>query len=104
MRAVESKEAKANIPEIVSPVTGAGPTSRALIESSISETKAFLGVDPSIPWTGKLYQYTNRLAHLYLLRELNRVEGRSFCGEEGVGSWRTSPLEQVRIRCVHGCR
>lgn len=67
-------EAKANIPEVISPATGAGSKSRILIEKSISETQAFLGIDQDIPWTEKLYQYTNRLAHLYLLRELNGID------------------------------
>lgn len=66
-------EAKANIPEIVSPGTGASDASRKRIEESLEQTKSFLGVDPSIPWSGKLYQYANRLAHLYLLRELNDI-------------------------------
>lgn len=64
-------EAKANIPEIVTPGTAASPASKKHIERSLEETKKFLGVDPSIPWSGKLYQYANRMAHLYLLRELN---------------------------------
>ena len=64
-------EAKANIPEIVSPGTSASPASRILIERSIEEVKQYLGVDPNIPWTGRLYQYANRIAHLYLLRKLN---------------------------------
>ena len=66
-------EAKANIPEVVSPATGASPTSKKQIERSLEDTKKFLGVDPTIPWSGKLYQYANRMAHLYLLRELNDI-------------------------------
>lgn len=64
-------EAKANIPEIVSPGTGAEGERRALLERSLAEVKLFLGVDPRIPWSGKFYQYANRLAHLYFLREVN---------------------------------
>lgn len=64
-------EAKANVPEIVSPGTSAEGDRLALIERSLSEVKSFLEIDPSISWRGKLYQYANRLAHLYLLRELN---------------------------------
>jgi len=30
-------------------------------------------VDSEIDWSGKLYQYTNRIAHLYFLREVNKV-------------------------------
>lgn len=86
-------EAKANIPEVISPATGAGPKSRILIEKSISETQSFLGIDQNIPWTGKLYQYTNRLAHLYLLRELNDIDAYLvfvyFIGDEDVNGPKT---------------
>lgn len=67
-------EAKANIPEIVSPATGAGEISKPLINKSLSETKAFLNVNNEIDWSGKFYQYTNRLAHLYFLREKCKKE------------------------------
>lgn len=64
-------EAKANIPEIVSPGTSAEGKRRELIERSLSEVKSYLGIDERIGWSGKLYQYANRLAHLYFLREIN---------------------------------
>ena len=67
-------EAKANIPEIVSPGSGAEGERRVLLEKSLSELKSFLHVDPGIPWSGKFYQYANRLAHLYFLREVNRQD------------------------------
>jgi len=86
-------EAKANVPEVVSPATGASPTSRELIEKSLSETKAFLGVDQDIPWAGRLYQFTNRLAHLYLLRELNGIDAylvfTYFVGDDDVNGPKT---------------
>ena len=66
-------EAKAHIEEIVSSSTQASKSSRLVIEESLRETKTFLGVDQSIDWLGTFYQYTNRLAHLYLLRELNGI-------------------------------
>lgn len=62
-------EAKANIPEIVSPATGAGEISKTVIDKSLNETKEFLNINNEIDWSGKFYQYTNRLAHLYFLRE-----------------------------------
>jgi len=65
-------EAKANIPEAVSPGTSAKGKRRQHIERSLQETKRYLGVPTDIPWSGKLYQYANRLAHLYLLRALNK--------------------------------
>jgi hypothetical protein len=62
-------EAKANIQEIVSPATRAGEDSKKLIKESLNETKEFLNRTNNIDWTDKFYQYTNRLAHLYFLRE-----------------------------------
>jgi hypothetical protein len=61
-------EAKANIPEIVSPGTSAGEISKTIIDSALNDTKAFLNLTNDIDWSGKFYQYTNRLAHLYFLR------------------------------------
>ena len=61
-------EAKANIPEIVSSPTSAGLISKKLIDKSLNETKKYLEVKNNVDWSGKFYQYTNRLAHLYFLR------------------------------------
>lgn len=61
-------EAKANIPEIVTPATGASDKSKPIIDIALNETKAFLNITNDIDWSGKFYQYTNRLAHLYFLR------------------------------------
>lgn len=62
-------EAKANIPEIVSPSTKASIKSKQLIEMSLNETKLFLNINNDISWSGIFYQYTNRIAHLFFLRE-----------------------------------
>jgi len=66
-------EAKANIPEIVSSPTGAGQASKIIIDKSLIETKLFLNSKNNVDWSGKFYQYTNRLAHLYFLRVLNNI-------------------------------
>ena len=66
-------EAKANIPELESSCQAKSPASLARIRASLKEVQCFLKVDHGIDWTTKLYQYANRLAHLYLLRELNHV-------------------------------
>lgn len=55
-------EAKANIPEIVSPASSASAKSKSLINQSLERTKAYLGITNNIDWSGKFYQYTNRLA------------------------------------------
>jgi hypothetical protein len=67
-------EAKANIPEIVSPGTGAVALSREKIENSFCKVKKYLNISNNIDWTGRFYQYTNRIAHLYYLRERNKIK------------------------------
>ena len=67
-------EAKANIPEMVSPGTKAGTSSRRKIKNSLDEVKKYLSVSDSIDWTGTFYQYVNRIAHLYYLREKNQIK------------------------------
>jgi hypothetical protein len=66
-------EAKSHISEVLSPKTGAGERSFQRIKKSLDRTKAFLNSKSDHDWTTTFYQYTNRLAHLYLLRALNEV-------------------------------
>lgn len=67
-------EAEANIPEMVSSGTGAkNPQSIKKIRNSLDEVKKYLSVSDSIDWTGTFYQYVNRIAHLYYLREKNQI-------------------------------
>ena len=94
-------EAKANVPELVSPASGAkSPTSIALIDDSLKQVQRSLRVDTGIDWSGKLYQYANRIAHLYLLRELNRIPAwllfiyfvgdKEVDGPQTVGEWKAA--------------
>jgi hypothetical protein len=64
-------EAKANLSELISPPTGAkAKKSIELINSSLNRTKKFISEFPiEASWSERYYQYTNRLAHLYFLRE-----------------------------------
>ncbi len=64
-------EAKAHIPEMCSPPTQAKGDSLCLIQASLGEVKEGLGIYNKVDWAGVYYQYANRMAHLYLLRELN---------------------------------
>lgn len=61
-------EAKAHLGEMRSSCN-ASPASRALIESSLKAAKAFYSAQPEADWTTGFYQYANRLAHLYFLRD-----------------------------------
>src|SRR4029078_11196556 len=66
-------EAKAHIPEAASPGTRASPTSLELISRSLEEARRWYAPKASASWTGTFYQYANRLAHHYFLREVNKV-------------------------------
>jgi hypothetical protein len=69
-------EAKSHVPEFYQNDTRAKGASLELIKNSLDVAKKWFGVQEGIVWTGFenpdscLYQYTNRLAHLYFLREL----------------------------------
>ncbi len=68
-------EAKANIPEFDSdPMKAEKEDSIKKIKESLAKTSDFLGVKPRTDWSQCFYQYANRLAHLYLLRELNCLD------------------------------
>jgi hypothetical protein len=69
-------EAKSHVPEFYSNDTRAGANSIQLIKKSLGSAKNWFDVEEAIVWTGFpnpdkcLYQYTNRLAHLYFFREI----------------------------------
>lgn len=66
-------EAKAHIGELRSGGIKAGPESRVMIEAALLRVQEYVQARPLIPWTGALYQYANRLAHLYFLKTLNHL-------------------------------
>ena len=61
-------EAKSYIGELCSS-TRAGDKSRVQIIESLKEVKDFLNARKEADWSRGFYQYANRLAHLYLLRQ-----------------------------------
>jgi hypothetical protein len=67
-------EAKSHVPEVYGNGCGASGDSLSLIKSSLAGTKAWLGVSPDADWLGRLYQSANRLAYLYFLREIGKVD------------------------------
>ena len=65
-------EAKAHIPEMVTaPGQARGETARQRIQDSLQRVKSFVGSRSPADWSTSFYQYANRLAHLYWMRELN---------------------------------
>jgi hypothetical protein len=59
-----------------------------------------LGLKNNVDWSGKFYQYTNRLAHLYFLREVHKerayliniyfIGEKSVSGPETIGEWKAA--------------
>jgi hypothetical protein len=66
-------EAKAHISELASGPCRANPLSLDLIQQSLAEARQFFGEASNADWSKDYYQYANRLAYLYLLRELNGI-------------------------------
>ena len=66
-------EAKAHIPEAASPATRASVASRVLIDQSLVEARRFYAPRATAVWSNLFYQYANRLAHQYFLKEVNGI-------------------------------
>lgn len=98
-------EAKAHLPELASPSCKASEPSRTLIRASLTETRSFFGVTSETDWSQKYYQYTNRLAHLYLLRELNKLPAWLlfvyFVNAEDIGGPSSRQAWEAEIKRVH---
>ena len=68
-------EAKANVAEIVSSCSAKDKKSLTIISKRLAETQRWLNCRKSfIDWKNGFYQYANRLAHLYFLREKAQKE------------------------------
>jgi hypothetical protein len=68
-------EAKANVPELVSFCGAKDKVSLKTISERLNETQRWLNCgEPCIDWKCGFYQYANRLAHLYFLREKAQIE------------------------------
>jgi hypothetical protein len=93
-------EAKAHVAEAASPSTKASPDSLRLIRKSLLATQRFLAPESEADWSQTFYQYANRLAYLYLLRQLNDlpahlvwvyfVNARDVNGPTSVTEWKAA--------------
>ena len=66
-------EAKAHVSELISSSQAKSTRSKSLIKKSLDETRAYLNLNRDFDFTKGLYQYCNRLAHLYFLRTVNNI-------------------------------
>jgi len=62
-------EAKSHISELISTLKAENENSIRKIQESLRKTKHYLNSRTNFDWSKGFYQYTNRLAHLYLLKE-----------------------------------
>ena len=99
-------EAKANIPEIKSICHANSPSSVFKIEQAISATKQYLNVENGEGWLDGYYQYANRLAHLFFLRQLCGVDAELvfvyFCDDPthistSRDDWHTALADQKKV-------
>lgn len=99
-------EAKAHIGELVSSASQAAAESRTRIEDSLAATKRYLKIKNTYDWTGRFYQYTNRLAHLYFLWVLNHLPAYLvlvyFIGAQEVGGPETREEWDGALQLLHG--
>jgi hypothetical protein len=66
-------EAKANLGELASPATRATPLSSRMIQQSLDEARRHFAPGSEANWSGRYYQYANRLAFHYLFRTINQL-------------------------------
>lgn len=100
-------EAKAHTGELKSVGCGAESTdAKKKIDAALHKTQMFLDVSSSDgSWTGEYYQYANRLAHLYLLRELNDIDAYlvyvCFLNDEQMRGPKTAGKWEVALSDLH---
>jgi hypothetical protein len=99
-------EAKSHITELISDFKGSNKSSIDKITKSLEVTKKRFGVKASYDWTKMFYQYANRLAHVYFLRE-NGFEAYLinvyFLNDEEMDGPKTVDEWKGAIRLLHRC-
>lgn len=101
-------EAKANLPELISPSSGAkAEKSIELIKTSLERTKKYISQTAiQADWTANYYQYTNRIAHLSFLRQkginaylvfLYFIGDKTVNGPDTIDEWVQAKKEMERV-------
>jgi hypothetical protein len=98
-------EAQAHIPEMFSNPCGAAGTSLKRILKSLDEAKAALRARPGLDWSLRFYQYANRLAHAYLMNQLNRLPAKlvflHLIGDPDMDGPETRASWEAAVEVVH---
>ncbi len=100
-------EGKSHRSEMASACRASRPESVTKIRSALEQTRIYCRADVSADWSAPHYQYSNRLAHLYWLRQLNGinahlvfvyfVNNRSINNPTSAAAWETE-LARVHHR------
>ena len=69
-------EAKAHIPEVLSPPSQAGEKSKMKIIAALEEARKFYAPRSNKVWFEHFYQYCNRLAFHYFLTQVNQLPSK----------------------------
>ena len=100
-------EAKAHVAEMVTaPSQARGESAQQKIQQSLRTVKNFVNSKSPADWSASFYQYANRLAHLYWMRETNGhdaylvnlffVNDREMNGPQSGAEWQTAvQLQEV---------
>jgi hypothetical protein len=98
-------EAKAHVSELASPRSGAKPHSLVRILGTLSQVRRYYAPRSRANWAETFYQYANRLATLYLLRELNGIRAHLvfvyFLNAEDVKGPRTIAEWEAGLTVMH---
>ena len=107
-------DSKAHLAEMVTaPTQARGESALLKIRDSLSRVKSFTNSRSPADWSTSFYQYANRLAHLYWMRELNGhdaylvnlffVNDRDMHGPESVAEWKAaSRLQELFLGVRQG--
>jgi hypothetical protein len=99
-------EAKSHIPELISTFKGSNQASIDKIHRSLEEAKKRFRVKTDYGWLESFYQYTNRLAHVHLLRK-NKLDAWLvnvyFLNDEEMDGPKTENEWKGAIRLLHRC-
>jgi hypothetical protein len=99
-------EAKAHIPEAVSRISASSTSSINLIGKGLALARKRYTRKSRVDWTAPFYQYANRLAHQFWLREQNGVKSSLVFLYFLNATQRNGPASKLEwqgvIRLIHG--
>lgn len=98
-------EAKSHISEMFSSSKAESSESIKKIKHSLDKTAQALKAKPGFDWSECFYQYTNRIAHAYLLNNLNSIPAKlifvNFCNDPDMDGPQTQREWEAALTVLH---